>query len=302
MKPIPKPRIVFENGEWNRTLSSLDGLPANIVRGNEIRLEKNTCLITTPIELYFKGKSEIDLKITLEESCNLTLIEKFESGNAIINAEISLAHQAKLTHGIISSQSVALKTTANIEAGGYYDNFTMLLDGNKTDNDINVTLQGAMAQCNLQGLMLLRGAANTTTTTRVLHSAPNCASRQIYKSVLADKSHATFNGKITVAENAQKTDGYQLSRALLLSDQAEMIASPELEINADDVKCGHGSTIGDLDENALFYLRSRGIGETEAKSLLVSAFINELTDSIQISSLRNAASAEAERWANNARI
>jgi Fe-S cluster assembly protein SufD len=105
-----------------------------------------------------------------------------------------------------------------------------------------------------------------------------------------------FQGKIYVAEGAQKTDGYQLSRALLLSDQAEMDAKPELEIYADDVKCSHGSTIGDLDEEAMFYLRSRGLNETEARALLIEAFVGALFDEIPVEEWQAIFRAEMEGW------
>ena len=126
--------------------------------------------------------------------------------------------------------------------------------------------------------------------------SPNCASRQIYKTVLDGKSHGVFQGKIIVAQDAQKTDGYQLSRALLLSDQAEMDAKPELEIYADDVKCSHGSTIGDLDENAMFYLRARGLNETEARALLIQAFVAEMLDEIKTEEWRDIFRREIDGW------
>jgi Fe-S cluster assembly protein SufD len=144
--------------------------------------------------------------------------------------------------------------------------------------------------------MLLRGREHADTVTRVTHQAPRCTSRQIYKTVLDEKSRGVFQGRITVAEGAQKSDGYQLSRALLLSDQAEMDAKPELEIFADDVKCGHGSAIGDLDENAMFYLRSRGIGEKQARALLIEGFVAETLDEIRIDEWRDIFSAEIEGW------
>ncbi len=122
------------------------------------------------------------------------------------------------------------------------------------------------------------------------------ASREVYKSIVAEQARGVFQGKIIVAEDAQKTDGYQLSRALLLSDQAEMNAKPELEIYADDVKCSHGSTVGDLDSDALFYLRSRGLSETEARGMLIHSFIDEILDEIQVPEWRGFCRAEVEGW------
>ena len=163
------------------------------------------------------------------------------------------------------------QTQRDIAEGAYYDNFALIKGRKLVRNEIDVTLAGPLAQCALNGAMLLRGHEHADTTTRITHAAPHGSSRQVYKTVLGGQSRGVFQGKIIVAEGAQKTDGYQLSRALLLSDQAEMNAKPELEIHADDVKCSHGSTVGDLDADALFYLRARGLNETEARALADSA-------------------------------
>ncbi len=125
-------------------------------------------------------------------------------------------------------------------------------------------MAGELAGAHLTGAALLRGAAHADMVVRVSHDAPHGTSRQIFKNVLDDKARGVFQGKIYVAKDAQKTDGHQLSRALLLSDKAEMDAKPELEIYADDVKCSHGSAIGDLEEQEMFYLRSRGIRKKSA--------------------------------------
>jgi len=144
--------------------------------------------------------------------------------------------------------------------------------------------------------MLLCGDDHIDTTTKVVHRAPQGTSRQVYKTVLDDKAHGVFQGKIAVEKGAQKTDGYQLSRALLLSDQAEMDAKPELEIFADDVKCSHGSAIGDLDENALFYLRSRGLNEDQARALLIEGFVSESLEDIKIDAWRDLFQTELKEW------
>jgi Fe-S cluster assembly protein SufD len=163
-------------------------------------------------------------------------------------------------------------------------------------NEIDVTLTGENAQAALNGAMMLRGSEHADTTTRINHAAPHGSSRQVYKTVLADKARGVFQGKIYVAEGAQKTDGYQLSRALLLSDQAEMDAKPELEIYADDVKCSHGSTVGDIDDDAMFYLRSRGLPETEARALLIDAFVADVFEDIPVPAWREQFIAEAKGW------
>ena len=119
------------------------------------------------------------------------------------------------------------------------------------------------------------------TTITVEHLAPNCVSKQNYRSVVADQATGVYQGKVHVHQIAQKTDGYQLSNSLLLSPQATMNTKPELEIYADDVKCSHGTTAGCLDKNAMFYLQSRGIPESEARGLLIKAFIEEVIEHIE---------------------
>jgi Fe-S cluster assembly protein SufD len=128
------------------------------------------------------------------------------------------------------------------------------------------------------------------------HAVPNCTSREVFRAVVDDRAHSVFQGKIIVRPDAQKTDGKMMTRALLLSDDAEADNKPELEIFADDVTCGHGAAIGALDESLLFYLRARGLSEKEAQTLLIQAFVGEAIESIADDGLRDAVIASAERW------
>jgi Fe-S cluster assembly protein SufD len=130
----------------------------------------------------------------------------------------------------------------------------------------------------------------------VRHDAPNCASRQTVKNVLSGQSRGVFQGRIEVAREAQKTDGYQMNQALLLSPQAEVDSKPELEIFADDVKCSHGATVGELDADQMFYLRSRGVPEPDARAILVRAFLTEALDGITDETLRTWLDAAVETW------
>ena len=133
-------------------------------------------------------------------------------------------------------------------------------------------------------------AGSTSTTTRVIdHAKPHCASHELYKGILDGKAHGVFNGKIFVRQDAQKTDAKQTNQTLLLSDDAVINTKPQLEIFADDVKCTHGATVGQLDEEAIFYLRARGIGREEARSLLTFAFANDVIGRIKVEPLRAAA-------------
>ena len=140
----------------------------------------------------------------------------------------------------------------------------------------------------VSGGYLVRGTQHADTTTLIVHAQPNGTSREVYKGVIDDTARAVFQGKITVCPDAQKTDGYQLNRALLLSDGAEIDSKPELEIHADDVKCSHGCTAGELDDDALFYLRARGIDRDTAQGLLIGAFLSESLEEIAEESIRDA--------------
>jgi Fe-S cluster assembly protein SufD len=128
------------------------------------------------------------------------------------------------------------------------------------------------------------------------HAVPNCASREIFRAVVDDRAHSVFQGRIIVQPKAQKTDAKMMTRALLLSDDAEADNKPELEIFADDVTCGHGATTGALDESLLFYLRARGLSEKEAQALLIQAFVGEAIESIVNDHLRELAISAAQRW------
>ncbi|MGE3623508.1 MAG: Fe-S cluster assembly protein SufD [Bdellovibrionales bacterium] len=310
-------QIVFVNGIWQPELSKLGEL-AGILKGdaaNGYRLELagQTCLVTAPVELVFltdtgdtAGEVNMRLSIELGASGRLTLIEHHVApdGKApaalVHDVDVRLDSQAKLVHGrvIAAGETVSWLGRGDIRIGegAYYDSFTLVTGGRLVRNETESRLTGKLAQCSLNSVMLLRGSAHADTTTHILHEVPFGTSHQVCKSVLAGKARGVFQGRITVAEDAQKSDATQLSRALLLSDQAEMDAKPELYIHADDVTCSHGAAIGALDDNALFYLRSRGIGEDEARALLIRGFIGETIDDIQVPEWRAYARRLAEVW------
>ena len=139
-------------------------------------------------------------------------------------------------------------------------------------NDAIATLAGEGAECTLNGLYLADGERLVDNHTTIDHAKPHCPSHEVYKGILGGKARAVFNGKIIVRQDAQKTDAKQTNRALLLSDDATINTKPQLEIFADDVKCTHGAAIGQLDEDALFYLRARGLTMQEARDMLIHAF------------------------------
>jgi Fe-S cluster assembly protein SufD len=159
-----------------------------------------------------------------------------------------------------------------------------------------VTLAGEGSELSVNGVNLLKGSQHGDMTLVVDHAVPNCTSREVFRAVVDDRAHSVFQGKIIVRPDAQKTDGKMMTRALLLSDEAEADNKPELEIFADDVTCGHGAAIGALDESLLFYLRARGLSEKQAQALLIQAFVGEAIESIADDGLRDAVVAIAERW------
>jgi len=198
--------------------------------------------------------------------------------------EIAVAEGATFSHIRIQREGRSgfqLSTVlAAVQAGGTYDNFTMNTGGRLVRNEIHVALQGPKAACHMNGAQLVAAGQHADTTTFLDHAAPDCASRQTYKTVLAGRSRGVFQGKILVRQAAQRTDGYQMNQALLLSDEAEINAKPQLEIYADDVKCSHGATVGALDEAQLFYLRARGIPAARARAMLIEAFLTEAIEGV----------------------
>ncbi|MDD2324551.1 MAG: Fe-S cluster assembly protein SufD [Alphaproteobacteria bacterium] len=319
--PLPPPalwqRLVFVNGGYCPVLSDEKGLPEGFLKVEDdghltLSLAAQTCLASMPLELLFIAtgegaaqESSNILSLSLGTSARLTLIERHLChGSAAklhtMQTQITLADQAKLVHAKLVQGDAGYVQIASslveIAAGAFYDHFALVTGGRLVRCESEVVLRGPLADARLLAAMLLRGAAQADIVSTVWHNAPLGTSRQIVKSVLDGKARGVFQGKIYVAKGAQKTDGYQLCRALLLSAQAEMDAKPELEIYADDVKCSHGTAIGDLDEEALFYLRSRGIGEQEARALLVGAFIGELVDQVQSAEIADLVRKEVTAW------
>ena len=170
------------------------------------------------------------------------------------------------------------------------------LGGRLVRNDVSAVLEGEGAHATVDGVYLADGDELVDNHTSIDHAVAHCTSHELYKGILAGRGKAVFNGRILVRPDAQKTDAKMMTRALLLSDDAEADNKPELEIFADDVTCGHGATSGALDESLLFYLRARGLPEKDAQALLIQAFVGEAIESIASDALRDIATATAERW------
>jgi Fe-S cluster assembly protein SufD len=154
--------------------------------------------------------------------------------------------------------------------------------------EINAVLETG-SECTLNGLYLVDGSRHIDTRTAIDHAKPHANSHELYKGILSGNSSAVFNGKIIVRKDAQKTDAKQTNKNLVLSENATINTKPQLEILADDVRCTHGATVGQLDADSIFYLQSRGIGKADARTMLIEAFAREVIDSIKIDSLRERA-------------
>jgi Fe-S cluster assembly protein SufD len=253
-----------------------------------------------PIQLVFvsgsEGRSTVSaprILIVAEAASRATVVVQYlGDGGASLScpvSEIVLAEGAVLDHVVVQEEEISAHHLAvrqvKLATNSRYSAQTISLGGELARTDIGVTLDGEGAEASLDGLYLVDGAQQADTHLTVRHARPNCNSFQLYKGVLAGSSRAVFNGRIIVDQDAQKTDANQSNRNLLLSDDATVHSNPQLEIFADDVRCTHGSTVGRLDEEAVFYLRSRGIGRDEAIRLLTLAFAGEVLERVPVEEL-----------------
>ena len=207
--------------------------------------------------------------------------------------EIEIGDRAHFTHLRVQNESQRAfhlaSLHAGVGAGATYDSFTLSLGARLSRVELSVRLAGAHGMAHLNAAQMLGGEQHGDFTTNVRHQAKSCGSRQTVKNVLGGRSRAVFQGRIEVARGADKTDGYQMNQALLLSPDAEIDSKPELEIYADDVKCSHGATVGALDPDQLFYLESRGIEPAAARAILVRAFLVEALEQITLAPASEAA-------------
>lgn len=205
--------------------------------------------------------------------------------------QVVVGDEARVDHVKITREGSAAMhiatLLANVGARARFNDLSLTVGGAVVRNQMFMLLAGEGTETNLRGLSLLAGRQHADTTLTVDHSAADCQSREVFKMVVDDEARAVFQGKISVRQQAQKTDAKMMSRALLLSDSAEADAKPELEIFADDVQCGHGATTGNLDDQLKFYLMARGIPEKEAEALLIQAFAAEVIETLEHEGLRD---------------
>jgi len=285
------------------TAFASEGAYVNIPKGK---------VVEKPIEIiYFSTGKENALLvqprnlIIVGENAHVQIIERHQSLNETrANGERSEANPV-LTNSVteIFAQKRAIvdyyKVQNDLQSANLIDNtyiaqkgqshasvHTFTFGGNITRNNLNFYHQGEHIDSTLKGITIIGDKQHVDHYTLVQHATPNCESHQNYKTILNDSATGVFNGKIFVEKEAQKTDAFQQNNNILLSDKATINAKPQLEIFADDVKCSHGCTIGQLDENAMFYMQQRGIPKKEAKALLMYAFSNEVIESIKIPELK----------------
>ena len=219
-------------------------------------------------------------------------------------SEIRLDAGARLGHYRLQNDSrqafnIGL-TNLELARGTHYDGFNLQIGAEIARSEVRARIAAEEIECRVNGAYLAAGTQQIDSTTFIDHAAGGSRSRQVFKGVLNDHARGVFQGKILVEPQAQKTDGHQLCRTLLLSRSAEMDCKPELEIYADDVKCSHGATVGELDDEALFYLRSRGIDPAEARDILVMAFLAEATAEIGVPAVREAFDDVVQQWLSGA--
>jgi Fe-S cluster assembly protein SufD len=233
--------------------------------------------------------------IVAEDGTEASIVEdyvSFGSGVSFSNAvtELVAGENAVISHYLIEREDRKAYNVSTLRTqqgrSSNVSSHSVLLGGGLVRNNVHPALAGEGGECLINGLFIGNGRQHIDNYMLVEHASPHCSSRQFYNGILDGHSHGVFHGRIIVHKDAQKTDAKQTNRNLLLSDDAQIDTKPQLEIYADDVKCTHGATIGQVEENALFYMRSRGIEESAARGLLLLAFANECLDRMKSAPVR----------------
>jgi len=300
----PKYKMIIDEF-FNKIASQDDSLTslntAFASEGAYINIPKSK-VVEKPIEIiYFSTGSEAALMlqprnlVIVGENAHVQIIERHQSLNenpSLTNSvtEIFAQKRAIIDYYKIQNDTLEANLIDNTFVSQKQESIvsvnTFSFGGNLTRNNLNFYHFGERIVSNLNGITIIGEKQHVDHYTLVQHATPNCESHQDYKGIFADRATGVFNGKIFVEKEAQKTNAFQKSNNILLSDKATINAKPQLEIFADDVKCSHGCTIGQLDETAMFYMQSRGIPKKEAKALLMYAFSNAVIESIKIPELK----------------
>lgn len=253
--------------------------------------------VSEPIEFNFGNADGVagfpHLIVIAERGSKATIVETYESnGRAFTNAaaQIFVAENANVTHYRVQKDSVDSfhigTTEVTLSAGSYYNSTNINLGAAIARHDVHLKFTAEGAEAFVDGLYMLAGNQHSDTHSSIDHAVPNCISHQTYKGVLSERSRGVFNGKVFVRENATGTDAQQSNKNLLLSNDARVDTKPQLEIFNDDVKCSHGATVGQLEDEELFYLLSRGISEQLSRNLLTYGFAEEIINKIGIESIK----------------
>ena len=291
------PETLFDQEHEHTIFASLNN--ALTTDGAVLKLAPGTVL-EKPLHLLFiasgHGPAIYPRNIIIAtEGARATVIEQYIGMHDAHNftdavTQISLGVRAELLHCKLVQEGKGAIHVAGIHAeqaeGSRFGSQSFVLGGRLVRNDITTNLRGPECRCTLDGLYLLEGKQHVDHHTRIDHFAPSCSSTEHYRGIMDGESHAVFNGKLVVHPHAIKTDAHQTNHNLLLSRQAEIDTKPQLEIFADDVKCTHGATVGQLDDDALFCLRSRGIDAESARSLLIYGFANDIINLIDVPEMR----------------
>jgi Fe-S cluster assembly protein SufD len=254
-------------------------------------------VLEAPIEIVYEGTDGVATHprtlILVGANAHCTVIETYKgTGTYFTNAvtEVVLGDAAVVDHYKVQQESSSAFHVATLQAtigrSAAFSSHSISLGGALTRNDANATLSEG-SDANLNGLYICTGTQHVDNHTSIDHAKPHATSHELYKGILDGRSYAVFNGKIIVRTDAQKTDSKQTNKNLVLSDDAIINTKPELQIWADDVRCTHGATIGQLDSEMLFYLQSRGIAKMDARNLLIYAFAQDIVDRIKVQSLRD---------------
>lgn len=269
--------------------------------GYLLYVPKNTN-VEIPIQVINFLKSDKDAYVTqrnfilIEEGASAKVIscEHTLNLNSYLNntaTEIFVGQNAQFEYYTLQNQHNKTTSINSIyiqqERDSKATTMTSSLHGGFIRNNLKFVLNGENAEANLYGMSFIDRKQHVDNFTQVIHSSPNCLSNQLYKNVLDDESTGAFSGRIHVVRDAQKTNAFQRNNNLLLTDKATMQTKPQLIIDADDVKCSHGATVGQIDEDALFYLRTRGIGEDKARLMMMNAFAHEVIQKIKVEPLRD---------------
>ena len=249
-------------------------------------------VVTEAVRVGLSANGHVRALVVLEDGAGLTLIEQQSAAGAFRNTgvEIVVGANARLTHVRLAQaapNNVQIEDIAvRVARGGLYRAHLFTGGAELSRLTLRMTLKELGANAELSGVSVLGGSLHADVTTHVYHAAGETQSTQLFKHVAGGKSRAVYQGKITVAKGADKSDSRQTAKALLLGERAEADLKPELEIFADDVKCAHGAAVGDLDADSLFYLRARGIPEQEARNMLLRAFLREAVDDVADEAIR----------------